>query len=146
MDNYKVMGNYILPLEIIMLENSNLIKNKGEVYIDGQVNSLISMKENSNLVKEMAGEHFGGRMVVGMKETLKMEFNVVKVPFTDKAVIKSIKEVGKMECLMVKVSNILIMVKAMKATLRKISFMVMVCSIKMIPSFMVFGKIISCLL
>jgi hypothetical protein len=104
------------------------------------------MKENLSLVNEMGEEHFGGLMAAGMKEILKMEFNVVKVLFTDKVVTKSIKEVGKMECSMVKVFNTLTMANAMKAILRKISSMVMVCFIKTTLSSMVFGKIISYLL
>lgn len=39
-----------------------MIKKKVEVYIDGQENNIIYMKENLKKEKEMEKVHFGGKM------------------------------------------------------------------------------------
>ena len=59
-----------------MLDSLNLIKNKAEEGIIGQANSQIYMKGNLKQEKEMEEGHSGGLMVVGMKASLRMGFNV----------------------------------------------------------------------
>ena len=128
-------------LGITMLVSSNLIKSREGVFIDGLGNSRMFIKVNLSQVKEMEEEHSGGQMAAGMKETSKTVFNVALVLYIVKEVLGNMKESGRMVCLMVKESSILITDNVMKVTLRRINSMVRVYFIKMTQSFMVCGKI-----
>lgn len=103
-----------------------------EVYISGLENNLIYMKDNLSKEREMEEEHFGGLTEAGMKGNLEMEFKVVTVSCIEMEGILSMKVLGIMVCLMVKVLNSLRMEKNIKDHLKKISSMEMVYSIKMI--------------
>ena len=128
-------------LEIIMLVSLSLIKSREEVYTDGRVKSQMFMKVSLSQVREMEEEHFGGQTAAGMKVTSKTVFNVALVLYIVKEVLGNMKESGRMVCLMVKESNILITDNVMKDTSSKINSMVRVYFTKMTLSFMVCGKI-----
>ncbi len=120
-----------------------MVNYKEEVGIIGQENNQIFMKESLRQAKEMEEGLSGGRMVAGMKVSLRMECSVDMGFFIDMVGRYSMKVSGIMECLMVKVHSILKMAKDMKVYLKRISFMGKVYFIKMILLFMGSGRIIN---
>jgi hypothetical protein len=94
MDIFKVEDSFILTVEIIILDNSEEIKNKEEEFINGLEKMLILMKENSKTAKETERVFFGGQMVVDIKVISKMEFNLVMVLCIAKIIKNNIKEIG----------------------------------------------------
>jgi len=140
MVNWRVKDSYILQLEIIISANLDLIKNKGGVFIIGLGKRVMFMKESLKLGNEMEGEHFGGVMEVGMRVNLEMVCKVDGECYIERVVIESMRAIGTMECLMVKVSNTSRTDKDMRGHLNRTNSMEMVSSIKMIRLFMEFGR------
>lgn len=112
-------------------------------YTNGQESNRIFMKDSLLKVKEMEGVLFGGLMEVGMKVNSEMVSKVAMEYFIEMAVMLNMKVHGIMVCLMVKVLNSSRTDKNTKAHLSKTNSMEMEFSIKMIPLFMEFGKIMS---
>ena len=131
MVNLKVMASYILLLEIIMLDSSDLTKKKAEVYTHGLEKKVMFMKVNLKEAKEMVKGLFGGQMAVGTKVNSEMEFSQDGEYFIAKEVIESTKVTGITECLMAKELNISRMVSVMKVPSNKTNSTVMVYSTKM---------------
>ena len=115
----------------------------GEGFINGQANNQISMKESSSKEKEMEEAHFGGLMVVGMKDNLEMASKVDMACYIGMEAMWSMKAPGTTACLTEKVRNSLKMGRNTKGHLRKINSMGMEFSIKMMPSSMECGRIMS---
>lgn len=143
--SYKATGSYTLLLETIMLASLSSIRSKVEECIDGPVKSPTFMRDSSRQENVMVGALFGGRMAVGTKEISRTVCNVDKVYSTGRVVARSTKAAGRMECSTARGFSSSTMESDMKVTSRKISSMVMVCSIKMTLSFMEYGRIMSCL-
>ena len=76
MGNLRGRDNYILPQEIIILDNLDLIKNKAAEYIIGLVKRAMFTKVSSRLVREMEREPSGGVMEVGIKGNLETGYKV----------------------------------------------------------------------
>jgi hypothetical protein len=76
--------------------------------------------------------HFGGQMVVGIRDNFGKVYKVAMV-FFEKEILFNTKVHGIMACLMAKVPNISQMVKNTKAHLNKTNSMVMAYFIKMTP-------------
>jgi hypothetical protein len=67
--------NFILIVEIIIWEILREIRNKDEVYINGQGNNQIYTKDNLKIAKEMVEVSFGGQMAADIRVISRMEFN-----------------------------------------------------------------------
>ena len=117
-----------------------------EDYINGLENSQICIKVNLWKEKGTEEEHFGGLMEAGIKANLEMESKADMEFCIVMEDMLNMKDLGIMECLMEKGHSFLRMDKSMKGLSNKINFTEMVYSLKMIPSFMEFGKIMSYLL
>lgn len=115
----------------------------GEACINGQANNQTCIKDSFWKGKEMVEEHFGGQMVVGMKDNLETEYKVGMESYIEKEDIHNMKDHGTMECLMGKVFNFSKMVKNMKDPSNRINSTVMVYFISKIQQFMEYGKIMS---
>ena len=124
--------------------NSKSTKSKAEELTTGLEKKTTTIKDSSRQVKEMGEAPFIGLMVVGIKEILRTESSVDKACCTGMADIRSIRETGKMACLMARAPSFLIMEKGIKDLLRRIGFMATASFIRMTPLFTASGKIISC--
>ncbi len=133
MDSLKDKDNFTFPQAIIMLGSLDSIKRREEVPITGQGRNLTLMRASSKQEREMEEEPSGGLMAVGMKAISRMEFNVEMELFTGKVEIVSMRDSGKMECLMVKALNTLTTDSVTKVTLNKTNSMVTESSIKTTP-------------
>ncbi len=145
MDNFtmvscRVKDSCILQLGTIILGNLDSIKNKEEVFITGLVRRVMFMRESLKLGNAMEEELSGGVMEVGMRANSEMVFKVDGGYFIDREVTGSMRAIGTMECLTVKVHNTSKTEKDMREHLNRTSSMETVSFIKMIRSFMVFGR------
>jgi hypothetical protein len=131
MGNSKVKVNFISQQGIIIWASSGSIRKKEEVYILGLANRATFTKENSRQERGMVKERFGGAMVVGMKETLEMEFKVDGVFSIVREESDSMKETGITACLMVKGPNNTKTANATKAPSKRINSTVKEFSTKM---------------
>lgn len=143
MVSWKGWESYIFQVETITSGSLNSIRRMGEGFINGQANNQISMKESSSKEKEMEEAHFGGLMVVGMKDNLEMASKVDMACYIGMEAMWSMKAPGTTACLTEKVRNSLKMGRNTKGHLRKINSMGMEFSIKMMPSSMECGRIMS---
>ena len=98
----KVMENYILLLEIIMLVSLGLIKKKEEVSTLGLERKVTFIKGSSREESEMEKELSGGQTEVGMKVSSEMEFSRVGEFFTEKVATDNMRATGITVCLTVK--------------------------------------------
>lgn len=140
MDNLRAKANYILPLEIIILDSLGLIKNKAAEYIIGLVNRVTFMKESLKLVREMERELFGGAMEVGMKVNLEMDYKVDGEFYIVKVVIVNTRATGIMVCSMEKGYNTFRTASGMRVPSNKTNSMEKVYFIKMTRLYMEYGK------
>lgn len=122
--SWRDKDSFTLQQEIITLENSDLIKNKEEVFILGLARKATFIKESSKEGKEMEEELSGGQMAAGTREISEMECKVAGACFSERADTCSMKAIGIMECSMVKELNISRTVSAMRAPLNRTSFTV----------------------
>jgi hypothetical protein len=99
MDSCKGKGSCTSQLEITIWENLGSIRKKEEVYITGQGNRAMFIKDSSKRVNAMAEELFGGATEAGMKVNLGMECKVDGVPYTERVETVNMKVIGIMECL-----------------------------------------------
>jgi hypothetical protein len=65
-----------------------------EEFIDGMVNSLLSIKGSLNQEEEMGEEHFGGRMDQNMLEILCKVNKLVLAHYIELKIIFSMKVIG----------------------------------------------------
>ena len=140
MGNLRGRDNYILPQEIIILDNLDLIKNKAAEYIIGLVKRAMFTKVSSRLVREMEREPSGGVMEVGIKGNLETEYKVGGGFCIVKEDIDNTREIGIMECLTEKEYSIFRTVSAMREPSNKTNSMEKEYSTKTTLLYMEFGR------
>lgn len=143
MASWKEWESYIFQVETTTSGSLNSIRRMAEGFINGQANNRISMKESSSKEKEMEEARSGGLTVVGMKDSLEMASKVDMECYIGMEAMSSMKAPGITACLTEKELNSSKMGRNTKGHLRKINSMGMVFSIKMIPSSMECGRIMS---
>lgn len=143
MASWKEWDSYIFQVETTTSGSSNSIRRMGEGFISGQANNRISMKESLSKEREMEEARSGGLMAVGMKDNLEMASKVDMECYIGMEAMWSTKAPGITACLTEKERNSSKMGRNTKGHLRKINSMAMVFSIKMIPSSMECGRIMS---
>lgn len=123
MDFIKDAVKFISLIKTIILAILKKIKNKEEGFINGIVVMVIYMKENFKTVKEMEKVYFYGPMEADMKVFSKMVYKMVLGLCIEKMEVNNMKEIGQMECSMVREYNISRQDKYIVVILSKINFM-----------------------
>ena len=101
-----------------------MTKNKaGEFIYGNKINLMLKdIKDSLKIANVMAGVYFCGMMVLDIKDSFIMVYNKVMESYIDLMDLNSMKEIGKMELLMVKEFNYFKMDRFMKDVLKMINF------------------------